>query len=484
MAHSPRPARHVKLHMRWIVAGLMIAGLARAAALPADLRRIAGLAASLPPEFQADTLLQILESRGGLDPDLKKDLIGDAFTAAQQARSPYPQVAIYATNPDTRQAFLSNASSLKLDRLSLHTRAIRLLLAFDPSGARHLFERVQRPAVPKAGCGDALIPRLDDYYDVAAQIVSRGFTPPEIGRQEHVALLMQIMAGVEAPYEAGPAARMIANAALTPRQFEAALNAFTARLETIVHDDRSFTETVLSTQQEIVVLAAQAVALDVPRATLARAYRKYLTSNFSQPRCGDSMGARISGSAVASPIDWFNESDLRSGLPVIQMKEVAVKGVQGNAQVDTYWTTLESEKILITARALRMSPGGVFYSVQERSTQEWSQRLTEFVEQLNQWKQSEGESELDFFHEKAIVHESLIDLCPSGEGRQKMIAAFVDFLKGSAAAQQSPAEWFWHAQDVFRRLRQSGDEDATKLMAAYRGSGSLILEVYAQLNSK
>ena len=129
---------------------------------------------------------------------------------------------------------------------------------------------------------------------------------------------------------------------------------------------------------------------------------------------------------------------------------------------------------------MRTSPLGVTYSVQERSSSEWNQKLQDLLEQVSQWKQSGDETELDFFNQKALVYESLIDVCPTGDGRQRMIYAFVDFLKNTNAGARNPVDWFWHAQNMYRRLRQSGDEDATKLMMAYKGSGSLMLEVYAQ----
>jgi len=488
MPDSQRTAKRVEPLVRIISTALLTAWLSVAGALPelpADLRRLTGLAASLPPEFQADALLQIVESRGGLDPALKKDLIQQAATIARQAKNAYPKVTAHGVNADSRQAFAASALNLKLDRLSLETHAIRMMLPLDPSNARVMFQQeMQKPTPPNGACSDALVPQLDDYYDAAAQIFARGFTPKEIAREEHIAMLLQVIAGVKAPYEVGPAARMISSVNLAPQHFEAALNAFTARLEGISHDDRSFTETGLATQQEIATLASHAASAGISRTSLARGYRKYLTSNYSKSRCADSAGARIAGNPTTSPIDWFNLSDLRGDLPMIDIKEISARDGDGKIQVDAYWSTPDSERILSAARALRMSPGGVMYSAQERSTSEWNQKLQDFFEQANGWKQSGDESDLDFFNQKALVYESLIEVCPPGDGRQRMMAAFIDFLTHSNTASQAPVDWFWHAQNMYRRLSQSGDGDATKLMSAYKNSGNLLLEVYAQLNGR
>ena len=480
---SLAPARFVERPMcvRWIVAGLFVVSMF-GTEMPSEVRRLAGLAASLPPEFQADALLQIVETRGGLNAAQKMDLLEQAATLAQQAKYAYPKMTATAINADSRQAFEANALALKLDRLSLETRSIRDLLALDPIAARRLFQQTQKPAPPPGTCADALVPLLDDYYDVAIHVISRGFSAKEIDREDHVALTLQIVAGVKMPYEIAPAARMIAGARLTPLQFEAALNAFTSRLEATTPDDRAFSETGLAVQQEIASLAAHATSLGVSRGTLARAYRKYLTSNYSGPRCADSANARIAGTAVNSPVEWFNQSDLRGDLAVIAMKELKAKDAEGTLQVNAFWSTPDSEKILVSAQALRLSAGGVPFSMQDRASTEWNQKLQDFLAQLNNWKQSGVETELDFFNQKATVYESLIDVYPSGDGRQRMIGAFVEFLKSSTVLDHSPVNWFWHAQNMYRRLRQGGDADAKKLMAAYKASGSLMLEVYAQFN--
>ena len=62
MHGSPRALRRVEPIVR-LITGLLLAVsmVAAVADLPADLRRLTGLAAALPPEFQADALLQIVE---------------------------------------------------------------------------------------------------------------------------------------------------------------------------------------------------------------------------------------------------------------------------------------------------------------------------------------------------------------------------------------------------------------------------------------
>ncbi|HEY3738787.1 MAG TPA: hypothetical protein VGL53_03035 [Bryobacteraceae bacterium] len=451
--------------------------------LPANLRRLAATAAGLPPEFQADTLLQIVESRGGLDAAVKKDLVERAFGAGQQARVEYPQVAVHRINPDSRQAFLAGALSLKLDRLSLETRAVRMMMAADASAARQMFTGIQKPIVAPGSCADALIPQLDDYYDTAAPVILHGFTAEEISRQEPTALLMRILSGVAAPYEIAPAARLILSVNLTSVQFEAALNALTLRLESIAPEDRSFGETAAAVQDAVAALAVHAGS-GPSRIVLARAYRKYLTANYGKSKCSDMAGGRIGGDASISPVDWFNESELRSGLPAIEVKEItAAAGSAGGSpmHLDGFWTTPDSEKILSAARELRTAPNGMSWSAEQRTSSEWNQKLQDFLSQVGQWKQSGDESELDFFNEKAIVYQSLVDVCPAGDARKRLIAAFVDFLGGSDAAARNPVDWFWHAQNLYRRLGQAGDGDAANLMAAYKGSGNLILAVYAEL---
>jgi hypothetical protein len=49
--------------------------------------------------------------------------------------------------------------------------------------------------------------------------------------------------------------------------------------------------------------------------------------------------------------------------------------------------------------------------------------------------------------------------------------------------QQNPVEWFWHAKDTLERLRNTNGGNPEELLAAYKGSGNVVLTLYAALDS-
>ena len=133
------------------------------------------------------------------------------------------------------------------------------------------------------------------------------------------------------------------------------------------------------------------------------------------------------------------------------------------------------------SRLLRVTPEGRMYSAQERATTEWRRRLVDFLGDLAKWDPTGEASEADFFHQKALVYESLVELTPKGEERDKLIGAFVSCLASSNLQQRNPVEWFWHAHAMYNRLRLTGDGETGKLLAAYRSSPSVVLTLYAAL---
>src|SRR5579884_912542 len=89
----------------------------------------------------------------------------------------------------------------------------------------------------------------------------------------------------------------------------------------------------------------------------------------------------------------------------------------------------------------------------------------------------------DYFHEKAIVFEALLELTPPGELRDRVLENYIGFLQGSNLAQQSPVEWFWHVRATVDRLA-TNRAAAAQLQSALARSGNVILALEAILDEK
>lgn len=446
------------------------------------VRRLTGLASSLPAEFHAHTLLKIAEQEPGLNAAAKLSLVAQAFAVAGAANQPYPRVAIGGINQDSRQALTGKAATLKLDRLSLESRAVVRMAAINGSLARQMFAQIHVPDIPKASCEDPLVPVVDDYYAAAEAVFTRGFTPAEVQRQDDAAFVQSLINRAAAPYHAAPLGRMLAGLRLSNAQFEVALNAYATRLESMTGDDRTFSESAAGIAAAIDALAARAESAQVPRVTLARAYRKFLVTQYSGTRCADSIPASFAGGGAVNPIERFNQSSLRGDLPKIDDKESNAKVSAEKMHVDAFWTSSDSSGIVASLQTLRWSPRGVAYSATDRAGSEWKQQFEAALADIAAWRlESNDSSSNDAFHQKALVYEALIDLAPAGEQRSKITKDFVSFLAAADLQRSNPAEWLWHVQAAFERMRESGDRDAERLLHAYRSSGNVLLEVFADL---
>jgi len=138
---------------------------------------------------------------------------------------------------------------------------------------------------------------------------------------------------------------------------------------------------------------------------------------------------------------------------------------------DTFWTS---------DQAKRLFEGGVELRSKKADTPEWRQQLTDYLKDLAGWTPADEKDEATYFHEKAIIYQMLVELTPRGPERDTAIAAFVDFIANSNLQRERPTEWFFQAQSLATRARNSNSEPA-KILAAFENSGNPALVLYSQL---
>src|SRR5215472_7018553 len=142
-----------------------------------ELARVADLAQSAPSELAADVLLRVAASERNQDRAWKIELLEDAFQMASLARQPNRQKVIGSRIVDRNRAeVLSLAFDQRLDRLSLQSRVVRQMLKLDKAKALDMFQRIAWPNLHSRQCRDALIDDVKEYYELATEIVSSGFT--------------------------------------------------------------------------------------------------------------------------------------------------------------------------------------------------------------------------------------------------------------------------------------------------------------------
>jgi len=422
--------------------GLLFLAAALASAetpkLPEPFQSVVDLSRAAPPEFGADALLRLVESGKVANADNRRDLVEQAFSLAVSATYPLRKRHLPGTTLDSRAGSLSQAYGMKLDALSLESRAVSDMVPIDPAQARKLIQEIPPPVFEPLSCDDALFYDVSDFYLALTAVVNSSFSAQERAKEEHVNFLLGYVGQVYSPSQLIPLAQTIRGAGVTNEQREVLWARFNALLPNLQSDDRSFSA----------LLAEPPAGMDF----IVAAVRQR-----SAGCKGDSAGSLANG--------------------VIQVNKSG-----STPKVDAYWQSAEAQRMMDGGKKLRFGDGGRVLTEAERSTPEWQQRLTDYLSALAAWSPESEKSEADYYNEKCTVYIALVELIPPGPQRDKMLETFIDFISNSPLEQRSPVEWYNQANFMLERARASRDGEAAKVLEAFEGSGNPVLALETALD--
>src|SRR5258708_5637957 len=208
--------------------------------LPEPYQSIAEQAHSVSPEFAADALLRVVESRKITNAEAQRDLVEQAFRLAASAKFRVRMHGLPGMLVDTRSGYLSRAYDLKLDALSLASRAVRNMAPIDSARARAMFQEIPRPVLTPLSCDDPLVYDVSDFYRTLGTIVDSTFSEKERKKDEHINLFLDYLQQATSPSQLAPLAAAIKTVGGTPEQRAILWNRLAGLLEHVQPDDRSF----------------------------------------------------------------------------------------------------------------------------------------------------------------------------------------------------------------------------------------------------
>src|ERR1700680_3791670 len=358
---------------------LLLAGLLQAdpPKLTEPYRSLVDLAQATPPEFAADAMLRIAESGKIKDRDAVRDLIERAFRTSAAATFRVRMRGLPGTNTDTRSGVLSQAYDLKLDALSLQTRAVRDMWAIDKANARDLFRDIPPPVLAPLTCDDAMVYDVADFYRTIGIIANTAFSEMERAKEEHINFLLDYLGQAGSPLQLTPLARLIKNANATPAQTELLWTEFKGLLESIQGDERSNTAALAAISAE-------------------------------------------GGPGLQVSFDKYE-----------QTAQICKNDSGVTPKLERFWQTPKAKTLLEDGVKLRIAPDGHLFTEAERSTPEWQQRLTDYLSELTDWTSGQEKYSADYYHQKSLVFEGLLELIPPGPQCDKVILDFVNFISNS-----------------------------------------------------
>ena len=438
------------------------------AKLPPEIESAFVIAMAAPPEIAASALLRLNTHVAGQT--LRRDLLEMAFHLAAKAQYPIQLISFPGIEADTRTGSLGRALQLKLDALSLESRAVQDMIAVDPGRARELFGAIARPALPVLSCDASLLPDVSPYFDALVAVTQGAFSPQERTKGEHLAFAAAALSRASAIAEFGLAGYTLASLDLPQRQFDPALRGFASKLASAPADSRSFLLFSKSIDTAVGLLVARARQLGVSPETLIASYRRFLLAQFHVARCIDSG----TGARMILPSSLFGEA-IRGEKPPISEEEMTPAFFDSGMKLEPYWATAEAERINVGCLKLRQGLGG-------STSSDAASQVTDFLNSLENWGSNSEASEEDYYHQKAIVYEVLLEVVPPGAPGDRVIDSFVSFLKSSNLQQRNAVEWYWHVRAAVNRVLPRHPDQAAKILAAYRSSGNIVLMLEAMLD--
>jgi hypothetical protein len=363
------------------------------------------------------------ESGGIDDQPTRRELIERAFQLAALAHDPWRVRALPAAGflASTR----ARAGELQLDRLSLQTRAVRLMLPLDKRRARDLFLEIPKPAPEPLACDGWVGADLGDFYGTLGLVVDQTFTPVEKSREDDIHLVIDYLGAITSPLQFQPALRLVLGLNVKADQRRVLLVQLGAAVTAVSADDRSFAS------------VSAALTPDLP-AELLPAFQHFTASHATASPCATSGPANDAGELSAE------------------------------------------EKRITQDQMKLMFHGDRLVSRADRATPEWQQRLEEFLVGMAGWRQSPDESNASFYHRRMSVYQGLLDVT-SGALRARLIDDMVRFALDSEFQRDAPAEWFLQLKTADERVR-AGTVPGPDVLNGFDRSGHPVLVLAAALD--
>jgi hypothetical protein len=235
----------------------------------------------------------------------------------------------------------------------------------------------------------------------------------------------------------------------------------------------------------------------VKRELIQQAFQLAAQAHEPSPRtvtdAGDSREAVISAAAslkldaltlqsrAVEAMSSLDAKEAAAMLSAIPRPELPPKSGGQTPKLELLWQSGTAKRIFTSGRSLWIRDDGMIATDAERSTGEWSRRLTDFLSTLEAWSPGDESSEVVYFHEKAFAYEGVLRFAPAGAMRERVLTAYLGFLAQSNLQQQSPVEWYWHPRSVLDRAPDPQSRD--EILAAFRDSGNVILQLEAALDT-
>lgn len=447
--------------------------------IPKNITVLLNQARSVPPEFYADAIIRIVDSRKIHDPKINIELLKEAFEQANQAQLKTKKTVFRSINIDTRIGYLDKAYDLNLDMISLNCRVINTLLELDKNTAKEYFSKISLTPLIKQplSCKDIAIYDITTYYETTTKIAEQCFTNKEIEQGDRTRFIEEKINNIVSPIELTHIAKLITTFNWNPLDTEILLSAYSNKVQHLT-DYRSFiaSESIYRTTESIYNLATYCDKKQIPSKYLVQAYKDYIINNLSQKICPDISERE---KLIPQLISRANSRLFREN-PIV-LAEIKLQQEEVLAEDPPFFSSSKSKLILDEMRKLytNLQKGDTINSTDKDTNLEES--YSKFLGLFRSWKTSDEPTEEDYLHQKAIIYQELIELTQTEKQKDELLSEYLLFLRDFKLDNISRAEWFVHLNFMLKMTKLPNQESKTKIITLLQNSQNAVAQLYTAL---
>ncbi len=408
------------------------------------LENLVARAQTVAPEFGLDLLIRLASSKNAISPERRIEILESVIQNLRSVKNPLQLriVPMQGISVDTHANYLSYAHDLRLDRLSLMSRAIDELSKLDNQRARQrLYEVNGSLDLKPIACSDALIYDVSSIYGALTKVAISSFDKNEINEGVRALFLATWIENIESPAQVGPALDLVASFQSIDIERQILSTALARSISKNFADDRTFSFVIERDRFASKAFRLASGTDDPSKAEIRSAFREFLVRNFQAERCAEnkiSDGSDLPRTVVdANPL--FGDKPLK-------IENIFQTETGGGYTPKFYWTSEGSRRITSELRNVRITKVGTPISESAKAEDEWKVQVRSFIDSIESGNADENETESGVFNQKSVIYRTLIGLIPEGSLRDDAIRSFLRFLHGSRLQTDNFIEWYLHVK--------------------------------------
>jgi hypothetical protein len=448
-----------------------------------ELTNIYDLAESVPAPLKALALLRIATAPGMKDVQWKRELLIEAFPAADQAPTVWPTTYVMPAagrlSAMAKRLETSSNDNRGLLRLTLQTQIVETMLSVDRAESISMFNQIAPLRLPVLTCSDGLMPDAGSYYQAAAAIAKVGFTAEQKKNGAPAQFLRGVVVAITSSVEIKPAATMLAGQGLPSDDTASVVSDFANRLDNLGGDDRAFFADLDGTSSAVMNLTGS--LSDSLADVMLKAWRNYLILNLTGDRCRETVDPKWH--YFKSAIDVINAFNARAAgresVVPIDKDDVRPRGVASGSADDTPIQLSAAEQELQSRWfAVEFSGGREGLSNEQKADPEWIANFDKYLDDIVDLAPSPSESDGDALQHKCALMHAAVMAAPPGPQTDRVIAQYVQLLQVNNISPELISSWYSevesflssaevlnHARGVALRAMEASDTPALMLVA-------------------